>query len=288
MNASSAAGKNQEMCSICRKWYSGKSALKVHMLTHSNQRRFKCNSCVKTFIDQRTLDRHLRTHASKNSPSIIIFTIPLNFRFSSGNQYYKCTLCRAKSTRKDNIRRHVRNLHAESGVDVQTILDGIFRKYSDRNKPTDVDGAKVMREEKTKSSPAKSETSTAAKTVNEQFHRDDGQQVKNMPMSVIKFVGKASAPIDVVKEDARSSTVIQTHNDLSKSNQYDQHNQSYMEPVVANDWNTLECGVVMPTYQPLTLDPIPQMEPLPLLTTRNNTNLSVYRQLLSPYLRRAN
>lgn len=272
------------MCSICRKWYSGKSALKVHMLTHSNQRRFKCNSCVKTFIDQRTVDRHLRTHSSKNFPHLFI-TISLHRQFPPGNQYYKCTLCRAKSTRKDNIRRHVRNLHAESGVDVQTILDEIFRKYSERNKQTDVDNT---RNEKTEDKPEKSDTSTAEPTVIERCSRDDGQQVKNMPMSVIKFVGKASAPIDVVTEESRSSTVIQKNNDLPrpKPNQCDVRSQSYMEPMLASDWNTLQCGVVMPTYQPLTLDPIPQMEPLPLLTTHINTNLSVYRQLLSPYLRR--
>lgn len=140
---------------------------------------------------------------------------------------------------------------------METILNKIFREYSERNQQTANDKSKTTRKkEEAESVPEKLETSMTA-TVIEQCHRGDWQLVENAQTSVIKFVGKTTAPIDIESE-------------------------------MVSEWNTFECGVEMPTYQPLTLDPIPQMEPLPLLTTHNNSNLSVYRQLLSPYLRRTN
>lgn len=224
-------------------------------------------------MNSRTILRSARTHL-----------ISIEFSFQLGNHYYECSLCRAKSTRKDNIRRHVRNLHAETGVDVQTILDEIFRKYSERNKQTDGDNSDAKREKRTEGNTGKLKTTTAL-TVQEPCQRDVGQQIRNSSISVIKFVGKASAPIDLVTEESRS---INLKSDLLTPDAGSARNIiCNAEPETAPDFNTFECGVEMPTYQPLTLDPIPQMEPLPLLKTRNNSNLSVYRQLLSPYLRRA-
>lgn len=205
-----------------------------------------------------------------------------------GNLYYECSLCEAKTTRKDNIRRHVRNIHAETVDDVETILNEICRNHAERNKQTDKSSSKVKRKEKTEKITKKLVVPTTT-TVIERCHRDDGQQIKNAPMSVIKFVGKSTAPIDLVTD--KSSCVVNllpTKNNDPKRDPCSAQDRSNTEPETMSDWNTFECGVEMPTYQPLTLDPIPQMEPLPLLTTHNNSNLSVYRQLLSPYLRRTN
>lgn len=210
--------------------------------------------------------------------------------FLSDNRYYDCTLCQAKSTRKDNIRRHVRNLHAATDVDVQTILDDIFRKYADRNGQTDSDHhSKMMRKkEKTEKNPGISEASSSTATVIEHCLREDRKRVENAPTSVIKFVGKATASIDLVIDKSRSITLTPPRDDLPELDRFPARRGTNTESDAASEWNTFECGVEIPTYQPLTLDPIPQMQPLPLLTTRNNSNLSVYRQLLSPYLRRAN
>lgn len=55
-------GQNRKVCSICQNSFSGNSALKTHMLTHSKSKPHQCEKCSKKFVDLRTLERHLKTH----------------------------------------------------------------------------------------------------------------------------------------------------------------------------------------------------------------------------------
>lgn len=56
-------GVNRKTCPICKNSFSGNSALKTHMLTHSKSKPHQCQKCSKKFIDQRTLERHWKTHS---------------------------------------------------------------------------------------------------------------------------------------------------------------------------------------------------------------------------------
>lgn len=70
------------------------TSLQIHQTIHTqNKTLVKCSKCFKRFFNQRTLERHQKIHKS------------LKFR---------CTLCeKVVSNRKDNIRRHIKHLHAD-------------------------------------------------------------------------------------------------------------------------------------------------------------------------------
>lgn len=76
-----AIGVNRKTCPICQNTFSGNSALKTHMLTHSKSKSHQCKKCSKKFIDQRTLERHGRTHLGN------ISNLRLPFRCLNSNYY---------------------------------------------------------------------------------------------------------------------------------------------------------------------------------------------------------
>ncbi|KAF8546145.1 hypothetical protein OG21DRAFT_1366154, partial [Imleria badia] len=52
-------------CQLCNKMFSGPNAFALHMnITHPSAKSYKCTvvDCNKSFVDQRNLRRHLRTH----------------------------------------------------------------------------------------------------------------------------------------------------------------------------------------------------------------------------------
>lgn len=70
------------------------TSLQVHQTIHSqNKTSLECQICFKHFFNSRTLERHQKIHK---------------------NVKFKCNLCeKVVSNRKDNIRRHIRHLHAD-------------------------------------------------------------------------------------------------------------------------------------------------------------------------------
>lgn len=75
-------GVNRKICPICRNSFSGNSALKTHLLTHSKSKSHQCKKCSKKFIDQRTLERHGRTHLGNIIAwPLNLFAFLLSFHF---------------------------------------------------------------------------------------------------------------------------------------------------------------------------------------------------------------
>lgn len=111
--------------------------------------------------------------------------------------------------------------------------------------------------------------------------------VRNIATSVIKFVGR-SQDISMQKEEENSAKRNESPIDKpepsrieSKSVRLEQEQSRSM----ANEPDPIaEIGVNLPSLEPLNFDPFPDITPLPLINT--NTNLTVYRQLLSPYLKK--
>lgn len=206
---------------------------------------------------------------------IIYFNFRLIYKFRKfllANIFYECTLCSAKSGRKDNIRRHVRNLHANSDSKLQTILNTIFDNYANRYN-TDVE-----------------HNESKQKTELETIEIESVKSIKNIATSVIKFAGKSTVrEVNEVFIALESSSPLKEYeNDVDRCNSNQKNcqnlNSTNLESHIVQ--NNVECDLLK-IYQPLTLDPLPQMKPLPLLTTNTNSNLSIYRQLLSPYLKRS-
>lgn len=81
-------------CATCDQKFKWMTSLQIHQTIHSqNKTLVECSICFKRFFNHRTLERHQKIHK---------------------NVKYKCMLCdKVVSNRKDNIRRHIRHLHAE-------------------------------------------------------------------------------------------------------------------------------------------------------------------------------
>lgn len=85
-------------CTFCDQKFKWLTSLQLHTqsIHTQNKTQVECGYCFKRFTNQRTFERHQRIHK---------------------NVKYKCTLCeKVVSSRKDNIRRHIRNLHTEVDI----------------------------------------------------------------------------------------------------------------------------------------------------------------------------
>lgn len=152
---------------------------------------------------------------------------------------YECTLCETKTTRKDNIRRHVRNLHANEDINIDKILENIFTNFS-------------------KQFIDKGEKKTEQNSI---YSNDDATIARNGLTSVIKFIGKSEEKSNI---------------DATKMNS--EIDRKIREKEVQSSYTFTKS-----IYKPLTLEPIPSVEPTPLVI---KSNLNVYHELLSPYLKR--
>lgn len=236
------------------------------------------------------------------------------FSVRPDNQFYECTLCPAKSGRKDNIRRHVRNLHSESDDELRTILQKIFDNFNKKKQEsTEKTGGK--REEKTEhgSSGNAKEIQITTPSAQQSIEPNEPNEivnattvVRNIATSVIKFVGRSqdiqpSCPAETEKgveplppqqctprappAAKDEMLMLQQPPKLCEVSQSQQKSLNTMQSTDSNTIDSIaEIGVNFPSLEPLNFDPFPDMTPLPLINT--NTNLTVYRQLLSPYLRK--
>ncbi|XP_031625468.1 zinc finger protein 25-like [Contarinia nasturtii] len=267
------SGQNRKICTICKNSFSGNSALKTHMLTHSKSKPHQCEKCSKKFIDQRTLERHLKTHMD--------------------NIFYECTLCSAKSGRKDNIRRHVRNLHSESDEELRQILEKIFANFEQRKTKSSAMSVGV-KEKKTEHlkmvmdtelsvdvTVCAQELNEVKKTIEEPYKGPS--VVRNIATSVIKFAGRSQSLRCAESNENIDVKQVNVSVVESEPQQDEQLNAVAIEPDPI-----AEIGVNLPSLDlnlPSNYDPFPEdIAPLPLINT--HTNLTVYRQLLSPYLKK--
>lgn len=203
--------------------------------------------------------------------------------------FYECTLCSAKSGRKDNIRRHVRNLHSESEEELRLILEKIFENFA--NKKNGLNTGKIThREKKTETKAAKSATAGLANTIpvanKNVLDNPNRSVVRNIATSVIKFVGRTQ---DVLQPQTEEIQPQSTHSapepSPSNTSEKQQTRHRSIEQLSQSEGDPIaETGVNLPSLEPLNLEPFPHIVPLPFLNT--NTNLTVYRQLLSPYLKK--
>lgn len=102
MEESTKNKKDGKICKICDKEFNYPSALKRHMVSHTDDKSFKCNICEnKAYGSQSHLERHImHTHTKEKN--------------------YKCSLCNAKFYSHSHLLRHQRSHMKEKpfGCDV--------------------------------------------------------------------------------------------------------------------------------------------------------------------------
>lgn len=219
----------------------------------------------------------------------------------SDNQFYECTLCPARSGRKDNIRRHVRNLHSESDDELRAILQKIFENFN-KKKNELTEKMSELRDEKTENVVRGIANEFKGNTICVQQPNETNATVsstnvvRNIATSVIKFVGRSQDIQTCWPEQKNDKEYSQSKQTLSSKrdetspaklylNQIEQKSSCSVPTMDTGTIDSIaEIGVNLPSLEPLNFDPFPDITPLPLLNT--NTNLTVYRQLLSPYLKK--
>lgn len=192
----------------------------------------------------------------------------------------------------------MRNLHSDSDDELRLILEKIFNNF-EKKKTQLTAKLTEAREEKTENEAATNpdvslkpmQRTTPANQMNVSSEESvkSANVVRNIATSVIKFVGRPQTHQPQKKEEKRVpqiqvTTTSEAEKETSESDKtvHDEHQpqnptSNSMDPIA-------EIGVNLPSLEPLNFDPFPDIRPLPLLNT--NTNLTVYRQLLSPYLKK--
>ena len=82
-------------CTCCPRAYTTLKGLKVHMMSHTNERPYECPNCPKRFKTATVLDLHLVTH--------------------TGERRFACSFCGQRFGQKTAARMHERTQHSEDG-----------------------------------------------------------------------------------------------------------------------------------------------------------------------------
>lgn len=109
-------------CQLCEKIFSRNDYLKKHMICHEEKKRFKCDHCDRIYARNNALKFHIITahterqefecHCGKTFSTMQSLT--RHQIVHSASKPLKCLICGLRSSRKDNLFRHIRTFHTES------------------------------------------------------------------------------------------------------------------------------------------------------------------------------
>jgi len=84
--------RSRHPCVFCGKMYSRRYGLTIHLRTHSGYKPLTCRVCARPFGDPSNLNKHIRLHATGETP-------------------YNCTHCGKVLVRRRDLERHIRSRH---------------------------------------------------------------------------------------------------------------------------------------------------------------------------------
>lgn len=164
----------------------------------------------------------------------------------TGSTVFRCPICDIQSGRKDNILRHIRNLHSDENFDdiIKKISKTVARlKVPDAIKTTDIPDIKTTEQLIVKPTPKICQY-----------------------QSVIQFAGRSQTPPPQVPIKEQCSKEIAASANVSFSEHNDDHTETE--------------NLKRPFDNELHVDLIETSE-----HDQKISNISIYRQLLSPYLK---
>lgn len=183
-------------------------------------------------------------------------------------------------------------MHTESDDELRHILEKIFANFEQkkmagisselREKKTEIEKAAMDCQLMVDVTVCVQEMNEVRKTIDEP--NKVPSVVRNIATSVIKFAGRSQnvqeSTENVGEKQVKTPIVEPVEPEPCRVEQEEPPNLIAIEPD-----SVAEISVNLPSLEPLNFDTFPEnMAPLPLINT--NTNLSVYRQLLSPYLKK--
>ena len=84
-------GIRHAMCDLCGKSYPNQRSLRKHIKTHAVQREHICPECGKDFLTSTKLNVHRRVH--------------------TGAKPFQCKVCSYKAGKKENVQAHIKKVH---------------------------------------------------------------------------------------------------------------------------------------------------------------------------------
>lgn len=107
-------------CEVCNRQFSNKRCLRVHMVTHREDKPYHCDQCPETFITKRCLEYHKRFHGEKLEKTYKCsqcFT-SLCSEFSLKNHIQKkhslvatCEICKIEFPTRESLKDHIKSSH---------------------------------------------------------------------------------------------------------------------------------------------------------------------------------
>lgn len=122
-------------CTICDKVFARKDYLKKHMICHTEEKRYKCGLCDKSYMRFNALKFHVQSTHEKTEDYICnnchrafssLQSLQRHLQTHSASFRLQCKICGLKSTRRDNLLRHIRSFHPnENPKDIISTLQEV-------------------------------------------------------------------------------------------------------------------------------------------------------------------
>lgn len=120
--------KGNYPCAVCEKVFTRNDYLKKHMICHDEKKRFKCDYCDRYYARNNALKFHIVTaHEERQEYKCECGKVMTSMQSLARHQivhstkkHFKCLPCGLRSSRKDNLFRHIRTFHTE--VDPKTSI----------------------------------------------------------------------------------------------------------------------------------------------------------------------
>lgn len=117
-NHNSTGGKNVQ-CTICKKFFSSTTSLKVHLLTHTLTYKFRCEYCGKQFLTSGNFKCHVATHTGELPYKCGVcpqaFTssssAAVHRRIHKQHNAFKCSFCALTFVNINSLKFHVKADH---------------------------------------------------------------------------------------------------------------------------------------------------------------------------------